>query len=537
VTAVLERYDEHQLRDSGGQWAEQPGMSFDDYADAYDVYDESATASGLTVVSMTTGEIQLAFDDPARPDRRHPLLDLDEHDMRQVGNALREAAASDVQDDWELTEGDDVWLRVSRVADGVALEVPGEEWSTEIDLAEADGLADAVEEQLDRLDELDVDRSSEPDDATLALLLALHELSEGVARAWNPGQERYPKGHPLGGKFRPLVDRLKEAIEHRASEGGVSDPLAGFTREQLRRAAKARGITLGRGESRDSIAEKLLKDLGPAEQKTKRVPVRKSALPRVSSSTPLAGGTMGSVDLVEFDDGTKAVRKRTRTWNARDEDNRPYRVTGRQQADAEELAAHVMTAVGARGPWIRRDKATQFDMEYIDGRTTEDFWGRIAKGGDDGTVERTVDEYVSLIHSDQGKRIGLADVLMNNFDRHQGNWLVTDDGSLVGIDHGLAWALTGKPDRAPMREAGRPNIGDHPDTHYADAYPRAFQFRDNDLTPADVGVVRQRLEALRGEFERLGRQDWFDYTMARLDIVGQHAKGTRNLIAGVGDAA
>lgn len=540
MTAVLQRYNEHQFRitsgENGGQWAKRPGMSFDDYGKLYDVYDESATESGLTVVSMTTGEQQLAFDDPTHPDRRHALLDLDEDDMRQVRDAVREAVASDVQDDWELTEDGDVWLRVSRLEDGVAIEVPAEDWQTEIDADEASELADAIDEQLDRVDELDVDRSGRPDDTTLALLLALHELGEGLVRAWSPDQDRYPKGHPLGGQFRPLVDRLKEAIETRASGG---DPFDGFSREQLRRAAKARGIALGRGETRESIAGKLLQDLDETKQKSKRAPARKPRRsPRigVSSSTPLAGGTMGKVELVEFKDGTRAVRKQTRTWNARDEDNRPYRVTGRQQADAEELAAQVMAAAGARGPWIRRDKASQFDMEYIDGRTTEDFWGRIAKGGDD-VVEPTVSEYVSLIRSDQGKRLGLADVLMNNFDRHQGNWIVTGDGSIVGIDHGLAWALTGEPDRAPMREVGPANIGHHPDTHYADAYPRAGQFRDNDLTPADVDVVRRRLEGLRGEFERLDRLDWFDYTMARLDIVGRHAKGTRNLIAGVDDVA
>lgn len=91
-----------------------------------------------------------------------------------------------------------------------------------------------------------------------ALLHALNELdgpAAAVRAAWS--EELHPRGP--GGKFRSTVDRLKEAItEHRAGELKDAHPFDGFNREQLRRVAKARGIELKRGESRDSIAEKLL---------------------------------------------------------------------------------------------------------------------------------------------------------------------------------------------------------------------------------------------------------------------------------------
>lgn len=191
MTSVLERYDEHQFRDpggeNGGQWAKQPGMPFDDYATLYDVYDESSTDSGLTAVSMSNGDLQLAFDDPSRPDRRLPLLDLDEADMRQVRGALAKAVAADVEDDWELTEDGDVWFRVSRLADGVALEVPGEDWSATVDADEASDLVDAIDEQMDRIDELD--RSGG------AVLTSSEQVLE---RKYNPAQMRDPGGEHGG---------------------------------------------------------------------------------------------------------------------------------------------------------------------------------------------------------------------------------------------------------------------------------------------------------------------------------------------------
>jgi hypothetical protein len=104
----------------------------------------------------------------------------------------------------------------------------------------------------------------EPDEPTWALIVALDELvAEYALRAWDPAKHpRNPKGTPGGGKFRSMVDRLKDAItEHMNGGGGEGHPFKEFDREQLRKAAKARGITLTRGEDRDSIAQKLLDDL------------------------------------------------------------------------------------------------------------------------------------------------------------------------------------------------------------------------------------------------------------------------------------
>lgn len=98
-----------------------------------------------------------------------------------------------------------------------------------------------------------------------ALVLALEELDAELAgpalRAWSAAQkQRHPRGPD--GRFRSTVDVLKAAIRKHHAGGGKGDPFDGYDREQLRRVARARGIELKRGEDRDSIAAKLLADLG-----------------------------------------------------------------------------------------------------------------------------------------------------------------------------------------------------------------------------------------------------------------------------------
>jgi hypothetical protein len=119
------------------------------------------------------------------------------------------------------------------------------------------------------------DPVGEHDDATLALLDAMEAIDADNGRAFNPKQPRYPKGHPLGGKFMPIAEVLKgKLVDHLAGKG-KGDPFDGFSREQLRKAAKARGIALKRGEDRDSIARKLLNDLGAAPRPTPKPRPRK----------------------------------------------------------------------------------------------------------------------------------------------------------------------------------------------------------------------------------------------------------------------
>lgn len=104
------------------------------------------------------------------------------------------------------------------------------------------------------------------DEDSAALLQALNEMDgppgETQRAAFDPSKHlRNPKG-PGGGRFRSNVDKLKDAIASHRAGTHEGHPFDGFDREQLRKVAKARGIEMKRGESRDSISAKLLAHLG-----------------------------------------------------------------------------------------------------------------------------------------------------------------------------------------------------------------------------------------------------------------------------------
>jgi peptidoglycan hydrolase-like protein with peptidoglycan-binding domain len=81
-------------------------------------------------------------------------------------------------------------------------------------------------------------------------------------------------------------ERLVSAINDHLDGKGDGQPLKEFTREQLRQAAKARGIRLDRGESEESIGKKILDHARGGEKATPA----KVAEPEAPNATPKASG-------------------------------------------------------------------------------------------------------------------------------------------------------------------------------------------------------------------------------------------------------
>lgn len=136
----------------------------------------------------------------------------------------------------------------------------------------------------------------EPDDGPvgqldyheLALYAALCDLDAHTRAAGPDFNKKHPRGP--GGRFATIADRIKEAVEKHLKGDGDGDPFEGFDREQLRKVAKARGIELKRGEDRDSIAKKLLANLGPGKTgaHTKKKAVSASDAQRLDRVTRFA---------------------------------------------------------------------------------------------------------------------------------------------------------------------------------------------------------------------------------------------------------
>lgn len=204
---------------------------------------------------------------------------------------------------------------------------------------------------------------------------------------------------------------------------------------------------------------------------------------------PLSGGAMASVDLVTFNDGTQAVQKFTRKV--------PTGRSPKDQNDAEELSAKVAGLVGVRTPAIERVSDAQIVMEYVDEAepgTSLPSWRADA-----------------LTKTPDGLRMGLLDLLINNPDRHGGNYLVDDDEKgLTAIDHGFAW--------------------DDLEDYYPSPFVGAVGGRSNPFSPEDMAALRPRLEGLRGDFEAMGHGDWHDQMMEMFAHAEGRAVGTERLL-------
>lgn len=175
------------------------------------------------------------------------------------------------------------------------------------------------------------------------------------------------------------------------------------------------------------------------------------------------------------------------------------------QADAEQLAPMVMRAVGARGPAVLRTGERQMFMEHVDGKLGDEIvqWG----------------EFVPkhIVDGDDGRLLGLADSLMASNDRHPGNWIIGGNGRLWGIDHGFAFET--KMTAASMR-------GNQFAAHFVGEV-RGWA-KTNDMSPADMAVIRGRLLALRPDFEHIGRVGWWKAMMERMDSLAKAASGNRS---------
>jgi len=102
-----------------------------------------------------------------------------------------------------------------------------------------------------------------PDEDTAALIAALAAVTgRPSARAWEAEKHpRRPKGAPGGGQFLSLTEHLTSKLKPHRDGRGHGDPFEGFSREQLRKVAKARGHQPRRGATREELAATLHADL------------------------------------------------------------------------------------------------------------------------------------------------------------------------------------------------------------------------------------------------------------------------------------
>jgi SPP1 gp7 family putative phage head morphogenesis protein len=249
----------------------------------------------------------------------------------------------------------------------------------------------------------------------------------------------------------------------------------------------------------------------------------------------LTGGSTGNTYRVTLPDGRTIVHKGARTINA---------ARAKHMADAEQASSLIGRALGLNVPAVYRNEVDAVWMEYLDTPTVQDLVNeaRIADRATGGyeAEEDLKDRLQVAIDSPAGEVAGLFDLMIAGHDRNIGNWMVGPDGELGLIDHGNAfaqmWLNTSVEPPFIAMDGDQlfvtTNVGpfalpyvdgeiDSPDVAWA----------ENNLTPADIAEVRERLAALKEEFDLLGLSDWLDYAGRVLDAIEPYADGTSNLIA------
>ncbi|MEV0402857.1 amidoligase family protein [Actinoallomurus sp. NPDC050550] len=211
------------------------------------------------------------------------------------------------------------------------------------------------------------------------------------------------------------------------------------------------------------------------------------------------------VELVTFNDGTRAIRKVTEEgWEI--------------ETDAEELGALVGNALDAPVPAVYRESDRVVYMDYIE--------GDLALILHPDTVHPAELDHLGYQNTLGGRLLGLLDVLIGNADRHNANWIIDEHGNVVGIDHNNAF-------RGAHADPSRNSFAGNyvSEISHVGRFQFDYAWKHNDLSRSDVALIRSRLEALRPEFERLDRDDWYNEMMKRFRHIEENAKGTTSLLA------
>jgi hypothetical protein len=215
----------------------------------------------------------------------------------------------------------------------------------------------------------------------------------------------------------------------------------------------------------------------------------------------LPGGEAAAlVERVTFANGTEAVYKIVYT---------------EAEIHAELLTSLVGRAIGARVPEVCQVGRRDIYLEFMPGRAAVD-------------TLRTLKQALAYVQTWDGLLLGLLDAVTDNQDRNPGNWIISDGGTVAGIDHTATLSELGWP--GPVPGTIEPGLGAarSPFTRrwFIDADDRTGPvWKDNVLHPADVDQWLTAVIALQPHFSERGFADEWETVVGRLRAIGFHAKG------------
>lgn len=231
---------------------------------------------------------------------------------------------------------------------------------------------------------------------------------------------------------------------------------------------------------------------------------------------PLAGGRTATTTRVFIEDASgRKYDLVHKTYASPD---------GRRWAAREVVSTEIARALGVRVPVTVLDPRYGGEAMYMDylpgmvGLVAPIVMAEQASHVDEREVLQ------QLMYSPSGRRLGLLDLLLHNFDRNDGNWIVLDNGEIAGIDHSFV-DLGADPPASWYSVRSR----------FATTYMVDPLARDTgllpiiDLSPAEAMRIRGRLAALleRDEIRELLQAAGGDADglLARWDAIATMARG------------
>lgn len=163
-------------------------------------------------------------------------------------------------------------------------------------------------------------------------------------------------------------------------------------------------------------------------------------------------------------------------------------------ADREYLASKVGKALGANVPIVARKGSGAIVSEFLPGKIAGTFRrdiGRVLP------LDRTARKRAVRLKG--GKELALLDVAIANKDRHGGNILIRPGGkSISGIDHTTSFG-------------GKVFIGLLPPSRALENHWK------KGFTKNDYKNSLKKVEPLKAEFKKAGREDWYEDMVGRLN--------------------
>lgn len=240
----------------------------------------------------------------------------------------------------------------------------------------------------------------------------------------------------------------------------------------------------------------------------------------IAKREKLTGGAIGDTQLVTTHKGAKVVHKKDNS----------------DTSDAEQIASELARSMGLAAPRVYRDNADSVVMDFIKGETFSD--GKYKIGGRDNGPWSKWKDLSDFYNSDGVKRMAILDFIINNSDRHGGNWMVSEKGDVVPIDHGFSLGAGAEPkirirDKMDEQRVINKSLSSFRNNELRKHLATGFaepKLSDNPLTKQDIITLRSKIEALRPQLERLGKAYLIDNMLIRLNLLEPHAKGKKNLI-------